>query len=283
MSEATARHCVSCGAAVSGRYCPECGESAVHHDYSMSHFAEELAEEVTHVDGRAWWSFRALLLRPGQLARDFLDGRRKRQFGPIRLFVICNIVYFLAQPFTLFAPFTSTLQIQTTARPWKDFARGLVDAKTAARHQTFEQYAVAYDETAHLQGKTLVFLMVPMFALGAWALHPRTRRFFAEHLVVSFYTYAFLLLWFGFITFVLSKVFIAALRSGFQASGDELDNVATLIITVPFAVYLLLTDRKVYDESWPKAIVKAAILTGWSYAVLTAYRFILFFTAFYAT
>jgi hypothetical protein len=29
--------------------------------------------------------------------------------------------------------------------------------------------------------------------------------------------------------------------------------------------------------------VKAAILTGWSYAVLTAYRFILFFTAFYAT
>lgn len=276
-------HCVSCGAAVSGRYCAQCGESAARHDYSMKHFAEELGEELTHVDGRAWWSFRALLLRPGQLARDFLTGRRKRQFGPVRLFVICNIVYFLAQPFTVFAPFTSTLRIQTTARPWKDWALELVDAKLAVRGQTFEQYAARYDETAHLQGKTLVILMVPLFAFGAWALHGRSRRFYAEHLVVSFYTYAFLLLWFAFITFVLSRIFIAALRSGFRPSADWLDDVATTIITIPFAVYLLLTERRVYAESWPATVAKAALLTGWSYAVLTAYRFILFFTALYAT
>ena len=30
-------------------------------------------------------------------------------------------------------------------------------------------------------------LMVPLFAIGVWALHPRARRYYAEHLVFSFY------------------------------------------------------------------------------------------------
>ena len=283
MSDPTAVHCVNCGAAVSGRFCADCGEAAARHDYSIKHFAEELVEEFTHVDGRAVWSFRALLLYPGRLARDFLDGRRKKQLGPVRLFIICNIVYFLLQPFTLFAPFTSTLQIQTHERPWKEWASELVDAKLAARGSTLEEYAKTYDEAAHLQGKTLVILMVPLFALGAWALHARTRRFYAEHLVVSFYTYAFLLLWFAFSTFVLSKTFIALARSGVQLNGDVLENVSTPVIAVPFAIYLLFAERGAYGEPWASASVKAVALVFWAYAVLTAYRFVLFFTAFYAT
>ena len=201
----------------------------------------------------------------------------------MRLFIICNIVYFLLQPFTLFAPFTSTLQIQTHERPWKEWASELVDAKLAARGSTLEEYAKTYDEAAHLQGKTLVILMVPLFALGAWALHARTRRFYAEHLVVSFYTYAFLLLWFAFSTFVLSKTFIALARSGVQLNGDVLENVSTPVIAVPFAIYLLFAERGAYGEPWASASVKAVALVFWAYAVLTAYRFVLFFTAFYAT
>ena len=283
MSEPSAVHCVNCGAAVSGRYCAECGEPASPHDYSIKHFAEELVEEFTHVDGRAAWSFRALLLYPGQLARDFLEGRRKKQVGPVRLFIICNIVYFLVQPFTLFAPFTSTLGIQTHARSWSPFAQELVDAKVAARGSTLEDYAATFDATAHLQGKTLVILMVPLFALGAWALHGRTRRFYAEHLVVSFYTFAFLLLWFAFITFVLSKIFVALARSGVALNGDWLEDVSTGVVTIPFAVYLLLAERKLYGESWLVTSIKTAALVYWGYAVITAYRFVLFFTAFYAT
>src|SRR5262245_36450585 len=177
MEGSSIMHCIACGAPVSGAYCAQCGESAVRHNYSVKHLAAELVESVTELDGRAWWTFRALLLKPGVLARDFLAGHRKRQFGPVKAFLICNIVYFLAQPFTLFAPFTSTLRIQTTERPWSGMARELVTRKLAAHGPTFEQYAAVYDATAHLQGKTLVMLMVPLFALGAWALHGRSRRF----------------------------------------------------------------------------------------------------------
>jgi len=283
MPESPTTHCIGCGAAVSGRYCVECGESAVRRNYSIKHFLEEVVESVTELDGRAWWTFRTLLSRPGALARDFLAGHRKRQFGPVKVFLICNIVYFLLQPFSLFVPFTSTLNVQTTARSWSGMAREIVDRKVAARGQTFEQYAAVYDEAAHLQGKTLVVLMVPLFALGAWALYGRTRRFYAEHLVPSFYAYAFLLLWFGIGTVLLSKIFLAALALGFQVTGSWLDAVSTPVMTIPFFVYLLLSDRTVYGESWTTTAIKSALLMGWALAAFTAYRFVLFFTVFLAT
>ena len=274
---------MTCGAAAPGRYCAECGESTGHRDYALTHFVEELVESVTHLDGRVFASFRSLLTRPGALTRDFLLGRRKKQFGPVQFFVICNVVYFFLQPFSLFVPFTSTLHIQTHERAWSGIATQMVDAKLAERNVTLEDYSRTYDEAAHLQGKTLVMIMVPLFALGAWAVHGRTRRFYAEHLVYSFYTYAFVLVWMGVITVVLSKIFLLAWHYGWRPTGEWLDDVSTPIVVLPVVVYLLVSDRVAYGESWLATIVKAGLLTGWMIAVMETYRFILFFTVFYAT
>jgi hypothetical protein len=94
-------NCVGCGAAVTGRYCAACGEHAELHDYSMKHFVEEVLETTAHVDGRVFGSFRSLLTQPGQLAADFLAGRRKTQMGPVQMFVVCNVLYFLFLPLAL--------------------------------------------------------------------------------------------------------------------------------------------------------------------------------------
>ena len=38
MSTVAQGRCVGCGAAVTGRYCADCGEHTEPHDYSMAHF-----------------------------------------------------------------------------------------------------------------------------------------------------------------------------------------------------------------------------------------------------
>src|SRR6478736_7584616 len=177
MSTASQAHCVGCGAVLTGRYCADCGEHTALHDYSMRHFVEEVLETTAHVDGRVFASFRSQLTRPGQLTTDFLSGKRKTQLGPVQMFVVCNVLYFLFLPLALQVPFTSTLRMQTQNRPWRVMAKRMVDAKMAARHEEIEEYAAHFDETAHLQGHTLVMLMVPLFAIGVWALHPRAGRY----------------------------------------------------------------------------------------------------------
>lgn len=253
----------------------------MHHDYSLKHFAEEALETFAHVDGRFLSSFRSLLTRPGELAANFLAGRRRSQIGPLQIFVICNLIYFLVQPFTAFAPFTSTLRMQTTERSWRQLATRMVATRVQQRKTTFETYATEFDHTAHLQGKSLVIVMVPLFALGSWALYGRRRRFYSEHVVAAFYTFAFVMLWMGFSTLVLSGPVIYAVRH--QWSGDVIENAASLLIVLPFAAYLFSTGRRVLSESWPRMLARTAVLTGWTFAVLTIYRCILFFTTFYAT
>jgi len=280
MVAAIGPRCVECGADVSGRYCAQCGEAVAHHDYSLKHLAEEALETVAHVDGRVFSTFRALILEPGQLASNFLAGRRKSQLGPLQLFLVCNVLYFLMQPFSAAAPFTSTLGMQTTMRSWSALARRMVADKIDARHVTPDEYARQFDETAHLQGKTLVIIMVPVFALGVWVLY-RRRRFYAEHLVFAFYTYAFLLLWMGVSTIVVKPPLLSALKHGW--SGDFLETAVSTFIAVPVALYLFFAVRRTYPASSLMTVFATVLLSVWAVAVLTFYRFILFFATFYAT
>jgi hypothetical protein len=278
---APASRCVACGADLSGRYCSACGEAASHHDYSLKHFAEEALETLAHVDGRVFSTFQSLVTRPGLLAGNFLAGRRKSQMGPVQLFVVCNVIYFLMQPLTVFAPFTSTLAIQTTARPWHRLASAMVASKVAARQVTTAEYTRAFDEAAHLQGKSLVILMVPLFAFGPWALYGRRRPFYAEHLVFAFYIFAFLVLWMGISTLALTKPVLFGLRHGW--SDGVIEMTASTVISLPFVLYLFAALGRMYAESRWRTALKTLLLSGWAVAVLTAYRFVLFFTSFYAT
>jgi Protein of unknown function (DUF3667) len=278
---ALACRCVACGADVSDRYCPACGEAAGHHDYSLRHFAEEALETFAHLDGRVFSTFRSLVTRPGLLASNFLAGRRKSQMGPVQLFVVCNVIYFLMQPLTVFAPFTSTLGIQTTMRPWHRLASTMVASKVAARQTTTAEYTRVFDEAAHLQGKSLVILMVPLFACGAWALFGRSRRSYAEHLVFGFYIFAFVMLWMGISTLALTKPVLFGLRH--RWSGDVIEMTTSAVIGLPFVAYLFAAARRTYGESRWRTACKTVLLSGWVLAVLTAYRFVLFFTSFYAT
>ena len=272
---------MECGAEVSGQFCSACGEATTHHDYSLRHAAEEMVESLFHVDGRVFSTFRALIAAPGLLTRNFLAGRRRLQMGPVQLFLVCNVIYFLIQPFSAAAPFTSTLRMQTTARSWSAMAQRMVAAKLADRHQSREDYERRFDETAHLQGKTLVIIMVPIFALGAWALFGRTWRFYAEHLVFAFYTYAFMLVWMGVSTLIAHWPMLAALRNGW--SGDSVENMLSIFVAVPFAIYMFVAARGAYGESTLRTLIKSLALTGWAFAVLSIYRFILFFATFYAS
>ncbi len=284
MSTVSQANCVGCGAAVTGRYCADCGEHTEPHDYSMTHFVAEVLETTAHVDGRVFASFRSLLTRPGQLATDFLAGRRKTLMGPVQMFVVCNVIYFLFLPLALQMPFTSTLRMQTENRPWRVMAKRMVDAKVVDRHEDIASYATHFDETAHLQGHSLVMLMVPLFAIGVWVLHPRARRYYGEHLVFSFYAMGFLLLWMTVVTVPISQIYrLGVFAEWWRQNGSLLEVALDLPIALGFIAYLVTASGRVYAGSRTAAIAKAVLLIGWLVVCLTIYRFILFFTTFYTT
>ncbi len=87
--------CLNCGAPLAGAFCAACGQRDVPPYPSVRELAAEAISEFSGWDGRLASSVRALILRPGLLTHEFLEGRRARYISPLRLYLTASLIYFV--------------------------------------------------------------------------------------------------------------------------------------------------------------------------------------------
>jgi hypothetical protein len=88
--------CANCQAVLQGAYCHVCGQQADTHKRSILHLAWEAIEGLFHLDGRLARTVPDLFLRPGRLARDYMEGRIARHVPPFRTFLVALLLYVFA-------------------------------------------------------------------------------------------------------------------------------------------------------------------------------------------
>jgi hypothetical protein len=83
--------CRNCGAslALTQAYCGVCGQKRITDRITLHEIAYDLIHALVHVDRSVLSLVRQLLVRPGAVARDFVEGRRRRYFGPFAFLVVC--------------------------------------------------------------------------------------------------------------------------------------------------------------------------------------------------
>ena len=86
--------CLNCGTMLSGPFCHQCGQAGHVHRTLMA-FVHDLLHGVFHFEGRIWRTIPLLLVRPGQLTRDYIAGHRVRHVSPIALFLFSVFLLFL--------------------------------------------------------------------------------------------------------------------------------------------------------------------------------------------
>lgn len=86
--------CLNCGTVVEGRHCAQCGQAADAHVLSMKEVMGDVTHSLLHLDSRAWRTLRLLVLRPGELTREFIAGRHQTYIPPFRLYLAISILYF---------------------------------------------------------------------------------------------------------------------------------------------------------------------------------------------
>lgn len=90
--------CADCGAETSGNFCSNCGQPT-HVHRTLLHLGEELLHGVMHFDGRFWRTLPLLLVNPGKLTREWVEGRRTRYVSPLAMFLFTLFVMFFALSF----------------------------------------------------------------------------------------------------------------------------------------------------------------------------------------
>ncbi len=87
--------CLNCGAPLSGQYCGQCGQRASSRLISLYELTRDAFGDMFELDSRLWRTLIPLLIRPGQLTRDYLEGRRARYMPPFRMYLVLSLIFFI--------------------------------------------------------------------------------------------------------------------------------------------------------------------------------------------
>jgi hypothetical protein len=250
------------------RFCPSCGQETNIKAPTVGEFAQQFSGTYFASEGALWRTFKMLLLRPGELTAQYLNGRRKHYVLPLRLFLSISLVMLLTmrivgalQFSTLDDPeFTKTLPSRPAAialelgfaragiEEGTFFCEGLpawlckrlqrrMDTSTEALLASIEK---ASDRVASHAG-LVMFVLLPAFALGL-AFFFRWRGFsFTEHLVFALHLHAF---WF---------LVVAVMMIGIEWL------VWLGLLLIP--AYAALAFRRVYGGPPLRLAVRVALLT----------------------
>lgn len=271
--------CPSCGADTAGKFCRVCGERRLGaEDRSLRHYLDIVIDFLTHFDSKGYRSLWLLIAKPGFLSEEQLRGSRINYAKPLSLFISINILYYLSAALIGVNTFSSPLAVQLKMNDYYPaFVSKQIEHRLQKDHVTYPVLEAKYNEKANVYSKTLIFFLIPIYALIFYPLFYVRKRFFVEHIVVATHFWAFTLLMLA--TVVPATVSLLWWSSDAQTTTQVVmqnDGLISAIVQGLVALYLALMLRRVYLVShW--ICIAVALTISWSFFhILWFYRFLLF-------
>jgi len=156
--------CLNCENVYAGNFCPNCGQKKNTHRLTFKSILHDIPHSVFHVDKGLLHTFIELLIRPGRLLRNYIDGKRVNYFAPFAyLFFMSAVSSFIV-------------------------------------HQTFEHLHIHYNYDYMLFPRVSEFFahypalmlctLIPFVSFWSWVFHRETGLNYWENFVLNTYLVA---------------------------------------------------------------------------------------------
>lgn len=164
-------HCKQCGENGDGKYCNNCGQAYATKRITFSTIAHEIFHFFSHLDKGFLYTLKQLLIAPGEMQREYLEGHRAKHQKPFSMFFLCAT-------------------ISTLLQYWVNLALiHYFDAGNEAEASFFHQYRVI-----------IQVVMVPVYTLVLFCFFSRSKYNYAETFVLILYNVSLLLVFSGILT-----------------------------------------------------------------------------------
>lgn len=89
--------CLNCGhpLQMGDKFCPNCSQANSTKKLSLKDFFDEFFSSMISYDSKLLKTLSAMLIRPGRITRDYINGKRASYTNPFRFLLSLAIVYFL--------------------------------------------------------------------------------------------------------------------------------------------------------------------------------------------
>jgi len=285
--------CRNCGTRLLGQYCGNCGQRSRGRLISLWELISDAFGDLFEIDSRLWQTLVQLMLKPGQLTHDYLQGRRARYMPPFRMYLVMSFMFFVIAFFDpreelgiFFEPVAESAAVIEENAENHDFGiifdddeddedndddcdfepsdvedlPGLLKRRFTVERLTRVCEAVSADDGQALANKVLdnipaaLIVLLPFIALVLKALYPLSRRYYVEHLLFFVHFHAFF--------FLMLTLQILFARFAAMLSIPENAIAFTIFATsfyVPF--YLFVGMRTVYGQGRLVTSLKFIVLT----------------------
>lgn len=239
-------------------YCPSCGQKTNLHRLSLHDIIHEAIHYFTHADKGLLQLIRDLALKKGKVAREFVEGKRKKFFPPLTFF-------FLVIAINLF------VSTKTDGHVNVNIEEKYPEVKTISNPVKKAEWIAVY--TRREQGvhfintniNTIAMVSLPFIAFIFWLFYRRIRYNYVEHLVAGMYMFGF---------YTLLTVVISAF--GYLFSINE-NIIYSICLPLQVIYYTLFYSSFIEGRCWRAflasflAIVLLFIISGmlmWVYMFL---------------
>lgn len=268
--------CKTCQNTFPGVYCNRCGEKVIDpKEKSFRYFLGNVFNAITFVDSKFYRSLKLMLLKPGFVSSQIIQGIRTPYIKPISMFFIVNLLYFLMASSDTY---NTRLDSQLNQMPYSKVVIGIVEQKIEKENISLDVFRVRYEQQSTSLAKLMLIVFVLFTGVFILFLNMRKKLYFYDHLTVSLEFNAM----FIFIGNVVLHWFMFLLIKFISWMGISLDQYLTDPVYTSIAVIIAMTilyfmQRRVYQDSAVWSLVKALAFIPCLAMSIIAYRVILFF------
>lgn len=152
--------CLNCDATTDNHYCSNCGQKTDTHRITLKHFLlHDLLHGIWHLEKGILFTIKETFTRPGQAALDYIGGKRIRYYNVFYLaLLIIGLNLLLGHLYESVHPIIEKDSSQDSLKVTQFFKNNL---------------------------KTILFCIVPIFAIAALLVFRRLKLNLAEHLILG--------------------------------------------------------------------------------------------------
>lgn len=179
-------NCLNCEALLpeAARFCHQCGQKASLHRLSWHDVAHDAVHYFTHADKGIFSLIKALALRTGNVAREYVQGRRKRYFPPLNFFLLVAALFvFMTNVFERFTPTNAAAQ-QAQIEKMKDPKKKEMLRRMYQRQGKAVQFVGKYSNFISMAA-------TPLIAAIIWLFYKKGTYNYIEHLIANLYATGF--------------------------------------------------------------------------------------------
>lgn len=274
--------CKNCETKFEGHFCPHCGQSVRDLDMPFKVLVLDIMANMWAFDTRVFKTLKSLIFKPGEMASDFVVGKRERYMPPFRIYIFVSIILFLLLNIATSRQLDKT-QNNITASEKSEVKGGInnnfvnqVKNSTQNTEKSREVINSILDKKDYYISRFFsilswsLFLLMPLYAFFLWVLFRKHQKYYLAHFIYAVNQHTFLFL-----------IFVIILGVNLIFPSKIVSPEYWMLLLFP--VHIVTGNRKLYKTKWRSAIIKGFLAqVVYLIIIMIAIGFILYAT-FYKT